>query len=197
MRAPTGHRGTRRGGRGCRWQTQLRHAQRTTGTELGLLTCDGKLDHAAWAAKPARYPHPRGGNALLRCAKGRWLAAGTTIAVGGELSRIALQSEKRDNATVFEVEIDVREVPVGVLLRAGYSANADIIVRRVAEALALRERVLVFRSDSTFVRLPAAEGEEPEERAIDIGMSDGISVQVVGGLDSGDVVLDKETREIE
>lgn len=117
--------------------------------------------------------------------------------VGGELSRIALKSEKRDNATVFEVEIDVREVPDGVLLRAGYSANADIIVRRASEVLALPERVLVFRSDSTFVRLPAAEGEEPEERAVDIGMSDGISVQVVGGLDSGDVVLDKEIREIE
>lgn len=117
--------------------------------------------------------------------------------VGGELSRIALKSEKRDNATVFEVEIDVQEVPAGVLLRAGYSANADIIVRRVAEVLALPERVLVFRSDSTFVRLPAEEGAEPEERAIDIGMSDGITVQVTDGLDSGDVVLDKEMREIE
>ena len=118
--------------------------------------------------------------------------------VEGVLSRIALKSEKRESATVFEVEIDITHVPEGVLLRAGYSANADIIVRRVDEVVALPERVLVFRNDSTFVRLPASSPEqEPEERPIQIGMSDGISVEVVSGLDSGDVVLDKEIREIE
>jgi len=118
--------------------------------------------------------------------------------VSGRLARIALQSEKRESATVFEVEIDITDVPDGVLLRAGYSANADIIVRRVDEVVALPERVLVFRNDSTFVRLPATEPElEPAEQAIEIGMSDGINVEVVSGLDSGDVVLDKEIREIE
>jgi len=96
------------------------------------------------------------------------------------------------------VEIDIADVPEGMLLRAGYSANADIIVRRVDEVVALPERVLVFRNDSIFVRLPASSPEqEPEERTIQIGMSDGISVEVVSGLDSGDVVLDKEIREIE
>lgn len=118
--------------------------------------------------------------------------------VTGLLSRIALKSEKRESATVFEVEINIDKVPDGVLLRAGYSANADIIVRRVDQVVALPERVLVFRHDSTFVRLPtAAPEQEPEERPIQIGMSDGINVEVVSGLDSGDVVLDKEIREIE
>ena len=118
--------------------------------------------------------------------------------VTGVLSRIALQSEKRESATVFKVEIKILDVPAGVLLRAGYSANADIIVRRVDAVLALPERVLVFRNDSIFVRLPpvALDGE-PREQAVAIGMSDGLVVEVVGGLDSGDVVLDKEIRKIE
>ena len=38
---------------------------------------------------------------------------------------------------------------------------------------------------------------EPREQAVAIGMSDGLVVEVVGGLDSGDVVLDKEIRKIE
>ncbi len=118
--------------------------------------------------------------------------------VTGRLARIALQSQKRESATVFEVEIDITETPDGVLLRAGYSANADIIVRRVDDVLALPERALLFRGDTTYVRLPGADAEAaPQERDIEIGMSDGLTVEVVAGLDSGDVVLDKEIREIE
>lgn len=118
--------------------------------------------------------------------------------VTGTLTRIALQSQKRESATVFEVKIRIDDVPEGVLLRAGYSANADIIVRRVEQVLAVPERVLIFRNDSTFVRLPVDDPDaSPLERAVDIGMSDGMHVQLLSGLDSGDVVLDKEIREIE
>jgi len=118
--------------------------------------------------------------------------------VKGELSRIALKSQKRDNATVFEVEINHFVVPEAVILRAGYSANADIIIQRVQDVPILPERVLLFRNDSTLVRLPSANPEvEPEERLIEVGMSDGIQIEVKSGLALGDTVLDKETREIE
>ncbi|MEW6752932.1 MAG: efflux RND transporter periplasmic adaptor subunit [Candidatus Latescibacterota bacterium] len=118
--------------------------------------------------------------------------------VRGVLARIALKSQKRDNATVFEVEIGHIEVPAGTRLRAGYSANADIIIRRAQDVLVVPERVLTFRNDSTFVRLPPpAAGQEPEERAVEVGMSDGVNIEVRSGLALGEAVLDKETREIE
>lgn len=118
--------------------------------------------------------------------------------VRGRLARIALKSQPRESATVFAVEIDITEVPDDVVLRAGYSANADVIVRRVDEVLTLPERVLVFRGDSTFVRLPAAAPDSaPAQRPVTVGMADGIRVEIRAGLDSGDVVLDKEVREIE
>ena len=86
---------------------------------------------------------------------------------------------------MFKVEIKILDVPAGVLLRAGYSANADIIVRRVDAVLALPERVLVFRNDSIFVRLPPVDVDgEPREQAVAIGMSDGLVGEVVGGLGS-------------
>lgn len=118
--------------------------------------------------------------------------------VTGSLSRISLKSEKKDNATVFGVEIAIETVPEGVVLRAGYSANSDIIIRRVEEVLVLPERVLLFRGDTTLVRLPSPDGEDskPEEVPIEIGMSDGISVELVAGLELGDIVLDKEIKEI-
>lgn len=117
--------------------------------------------------------------------------------VQGVLSRISLKSQKKDNATVFEVEITQLQVPAELVLRAGYSANADIVIRRAADVLLLPERVVEFRGDSTLVRVPAAtEGAPPEERLIKAGMSDGINLEVQGGLEEGVVVLEKETREI-
>ena len=117
--------------------------------------------------------------------------------VQGVLSRISLKSQKKDNATVFEVEITQLQVPEGMMLRAGYSANADIVIRRAAEVLLLPERVVEFRNDSSLVRLPAAvAGAVPEERPIVVGMSDGINLEVQDGLKEGDAVLEKETREI-
>ena len=83
------------------------------------------------------------------------------------------------------------------MLRAGYSANADIVIRRVEEVATIPERVLIFRGDSIFVRLPSPPGAGPVEHPVEIGMSDGIRVEVTAGLAVGDEVLDKETREIE
>ena len=117
--------------------------------------------------------------------------------VTGRLSKISLKSHKRDNATVFDVEISDLAAPSDIQLRAGYSANADIIIKRAADVLMIPERVIEFRDDSTFVRLPKGEGKEFEERLIEIGMSDGIHCEVVSGLEEGDKVLEKETREIE
>ena len=117
--------------------------------------------------------------------------------VQGVLSRISLKSQKKDNATVFEVEITQLQVPEGMVLRAGYSANADIVIHRAADVLLLPERVVEFRNDSTLVRLPpATAGAAPEERLVKVGMSDGINLEVQGGLQEKDAVLEKETKEI-
>ncbi len=117
--------------------------------------------------------------------------------VTGVLERIALKSTQRDNATVFEVDIEKLQVPTGLALRAGYSANADIIVRRAEGVPVLPERALVFRGDTTFVRLPPRQPKgDAIERQVQTGMSDGIQVEVLGGVSLGDTVLDKETREI-
>lgn len=115
---------------------------------------------------------------------------GTTIS--GRLSKIALKSEKRDNATVFAVDIDDLEIPEGIVLRAGYSANANIIVERVEKILIIPERVVTFRDDSTFVYLPKEQAGELEERYITTGISDGINVELISGLVAGEDVIDDE-----
>jgi len=116
--------------------------------------------------------------------------------VTGTLHRIALKSHKNDNATVFDVEIGNLTSSDNVYLRAGYSANADIIIKRVADVPVLPERVIVFRNDSTLVRLPGTAEGETIEHLVELGMSDGITVEIASGLALGEQVLEPETREI-
>ena len=48
--------------------------------------------------------------------------------VTGTLSRIAPQAQKSEGATLFDVEIEL-DPEQAVVLRAGYSANADVVIR--------------------------------------------------------------------
>lgn len=116
--------------------------------------------------------------------------------VTGILHRISLKSHKEDNATVFDVEIGALNAPKDTYLRAGYSANADVIIQKVIDVPVLPERVIVFRNDSTFVRFPGGTEDNPIEHPIALGMSDGITAEIIGGLAVGDSVLEPVTREI-
>jgi HlyD family secretion protein len=114
--------------------------------------------------------------------------------VKGHLTLISLKALKEDNTTVFPVEIKIDDSG-GAVLRAGYSANAHIIIARRDSVLSVPERVVTFRNDSAFVRIPKGE-QDAEERYIKTGLSDAIQIEVVEGLSEGEEVLEKEVKEI-
>lgn len=114
--------------------------------------------------------------------------------VEGEVSSISLKARTEDNATVFPVEIRLTGVG-GAELRAGYSANADVIIDRREDVLAIPERVIEFRGDSALVRVLRAGGES-EERMIETGLSDAVTIEVIDGVAEGDRLVEPEPREI-
>lgn len=115
--------------------------------------------------------------------------------VQGTLRKIWLKAEKKDNATVFPIEILIPGAKNAVL-RAGYSANANIIIRKKANVLAIPERVVTFRNDSSFVKVAVGIDKE-EEKYIKTGLSDAINIEVIAGLKEGDEVLEKPVKKIE
>jgi HlyD family secretion protein len=114
--------------------------------------------------------------------------------IKGHVILISLKAKKEDNTTVFPIEIRIDESD-GAVLRAGYSANAHIIIARRDSVLSVPERVVIFRNDSTFVKIPKGENES-EERSIKTGLSDAILIEVLEGLSEGEEVLEKEVKEI-
>jgi HlyD family secretion protein len=114
--------------------------------------------------------------------------------VAGQVKLISLKAKKQDNTTVFPVEIKITGTD-GAVLRAGFSANAHIIIAQRDSVLAIPERVVTFRNDSAFVQIPVGEAGS-EERHIKTGLSDAINIEVLEGLREGEVVLEKEVKKI-
>jgi HlyD family secretion protein len=115
--------------------------------------------------------------------------------VRGKLTMISLKAEKKDNATIFPIQIFLPKTQ-NAKLRAGYSANANIIIQKKENILTLPERVVTFRNDSAFVMV-ATSPEKSEEHYIKTGLSDAINIEVVSGLKEGDEVLEKAVKQIQ
>lgn len=113
--------------------------------------------------------------------------------ISGEVSRISLKAIEDDNATVFPIEIAITNTN-GAVLRAGYSANADIIIEKMENVLTIPERVVEMRDGKSFVEVPGDEPGSRVEREVSIGMSDAITVAVTEGLEEGEKVLEQPVR---
>ncbi|MGD9158656.1 MAG: efflux RND transporter periplasmic adaptor subunit [Desulfobacteraceae bacterium] len=119
-------------------------------------------------------------------------------AVTGKLSRIAPQAIEKDNAKLFEVEI-IMDSFEDVMLRAGYSANADIVIREKKNILLIPERLVIFEDDGakTFVEIPGNTPQsEPKKVPVEIGLSDGLNIEVTSGLKEGEMLVQRPPREI-
>ena len=114
--------------------------------------------------------------------------------VKGRLEKIWLKAHKQEQATVFPIEIVLTEVE-GATLRAGYSANAEVIISRRDSVLYIPERLVTHRNDSSFVTVRTGAGKS-EDRSIRTGLSDAINIEVLEGLQVTDSLVEPPPREI-
>ena len=116
------------------------------------------------------------------------------VVVKGEVSKISLKARQEDNATVFPVEIVITDRG-STTLRAGYSSNADIIIKRSVDVPVIPERLVHFGDDGkTTVHIPGAQPGERIPVDVELGLSDAITVEVLSGLEVGDNVLEPESK---
>jgi HlyD family secretion protein len=114
--------------------------------------------------------------------------------IDGQVSSISLKARNEDNATVFPVEIRLTDLR-DATLRAGYSANADVIIDRRDGVLAIPERLLRLSGDTTRVTV-LGPGDVRDERVIRTGLSDAVMIEVTDGLEEGEKIVEPPPREI-
>lgn len=105
--------------------------------------------------------------------------------IEGEIIKIAPKAHKKQNATVFYIEIRIVK-KVGQTLRVGYSATVDIIIDNKENILIIPEEAVHFEENKKYVYL-----QNNEKREIQIGLSDGFKVEVISGLTEGETVIMK------
>ena len=91
-------------------------------------------------------------------------------------------------ANQFEIKAAVT-IPRDVRIRAGYSANAEVVLEHKERTLSVPEGAIEYAGDSTFVYvLTAAKPQQFARRAVKTGMSDGLNIEITEGLKPGDKV---------
>ena len=121
-----------------------------------------------------------------------------TDVVTGRVSRIAPQAQQKEGATLFDVEVEL-DPTNKITLRAGYSANADVIIREKKDVLTVPERLVTFEDGGkkTTVEVAGANPkDQPRKVEIKTGISDGLNIEVLSGLKKGDHVVERPPKEI-
>ncbi len=102
------------------------------------------------------------------------------------LDYIAPKGKEENGAIQFEIKGTLKKQDT-VFIRAGLSANASIILARADSVLALKEALVQFDDDTKrpYVEVETSE-QQFERKDIELGISDGIFVEVKSGIDEKD-----------
>jgi len=104
------------------------------------------------------------------------------------LDYIAPKGVSENGAIQFDIKGTLNKADT-TFIRAGLSANASIILAKVDDVLAVKEALVQYdpKSQQPFVEVVTGP-QQFKRQEIELGVSDGIYVQVLKGLESGDKV---------
>lgn len=117
------------------------------------------------------------------------LGAIQNVSFDAVLEYIAPKATVNNGANQFEIKASVK-VPAGVTIRSGYSANAEIVLDKAEGVISLPEAAIQFEGDTTYVMIKSATGYTRKD--VVTGLSDGINIHVVEGINEGDSVRGSE-----
>lgn len=117
------------------------------------------------------------------------LGALQDVKFDANLEFISPKGVEENGANQFEIKAAMH-VPDSITVRSGYSANAEIVLQSAKGVLTVPERSLEFSGDSTFVYVltDSVPTQKFDRKQITIGISDGISIEVKGGIAEGDII---------
>jgi len=105
-----------------------------------------------------------------------------------ELKFIAPKGNEEQGAVQFIIEADLF-LNDSIFIRAGYSANASLVLERKDSIMAISEALLQFdrETEKPYVQVLIGE-QEFERRDVEIGISDGVNVEVFSGITMEDKI---------
>ena len=104
------------------------------------------------------------------------------------LTFVAPKGIEQNGAVQFTIKADV-DINSSTRIRAGYSANAEIELESKDSVLVIKEALLQFNriTEKPFVELLKENGRF-QTKNVEIGLSDGINVEILEGIKEGDEI---------
>ena len=104
------------------------------------------------------------------------------------LTFVAPKGIEQNGAVQFTIKADV-DINSSTRIRAGYSANAEIELESKDSVLVIKEALLQFNriTEKPFVELLKENGRF-QTKNVEIGLSDGINVEILEGIEEGDEI---------
>lgn len=127
------------------------------------------------------------------------IGARPDLELNATIEYISPKSNSTSGANTFEIKAAVN-VPSDVEIRAGYSANAAVILAKAENVLTVPENVVEFSGDSTFVYVLTDSATRSYTRTpVTTGLSDGINIEIKSGIDKsarlrGNVISEQPTN---
>jgi len=105
-----------------------------------------------------------------------------------KLNFIAPKGTEENGAVQFTIKADVT-LDDKFFIRAGYSANADIVLEKKDSVLSIKEALLKFdkKTEDPYVEVKQEDGSF-EKKNLKLGTSDGINVEVLEGVTEEDEI---------
>ena len=105
-----------------------------------------------------------------------------------KLNFIAPKGTEENGAVQFKIKGDVT-LDDEYFIRAGYSANADIVLDKKDSVLSIKEALLQFdkKTEKPYVEVKTGD-QEFERKDLELGISDGINVEVLSGVSEEDEI---------
>ena len=109
------------------------------------------------------------------------------------LEYISPKAIESNGANQFEIKAAVK-LAEGRKIRAGYSANAEIVLESASKVLSIPESAIEFSGDSTFVYIIKGTGKQKtyERTYVTTGLSDGVNIEIKKGITTKDKVRGPE-----
>lgn len=115
--------------------------------------------------------------------------------ITGLLNKVSPKARINEGSTVFDVEIELDPLNPETYLRAGYSATADVIIRKKVDIILIPERLIKMADSVSTVEIMDTLGNI-ETVEVETGLSDGLNMEIVEGVSEGDKLVERPPKKI-
>jgi len=115
--------------------------------------------------------------------------------ITGILAKVSPKARINEGSTVFDVEIELDKLKPETVLRAGYSATADVIIRKKEDIILIPERLVKMTDSVSTVEIQDTAGVITTVE-VTTGLSDGLNIEIEKGVSEGDKLVERPPKKI-